>query len=177
MNVLTRKGAAVAACAVIASAGSAAAYAYFTSTGTADGRTTVGSATAWAVTGAAGGVTTPASTGTMLPGTGSSALVYRITNAAASSQSLTTVSVTPASSGGNIIDDATGNPVAGCTATWFSAAAATFKASDGTTTVTLPVTVAASDYVTGTSTVSMSEPGVSQNACQGHFPRMTISVS
>jgi hypothetical protein len=162
--------AAVAAVVLTLAVGSMAAYAYFTSTGTGTGSAATGSATTWTV----GNVGT---SGTMYPGAGTATLTYQVTNAGSGHQAVTGVSVTVASSGGNIINDATGSAVAGCSASWFSAAASTFKASDGTTTVTAPVDLAGSDYITGTSTVTMANVASSQDACQGFSPRLTISVS
>ena len=167
---IKKKAAAVVVVGVAVLGASLAAYAYFTSTGSGTGKADVGSATSWTVGNAS-------TTGTMYPGAGTATLTYRVTNPGTGRQAVTGVSVTVAASGGNIIDDTTGNAVAGCTASWFSAAASTFKASDGTTTVVAPVDLAGGDYITGTSAVTMSNVASSQDACQGHSPRLTISAS
>ena len=152
-----------------------AAYAYFTATGSGNGSAGVGTSTNFTV----GNFS---STGSLYPGDATGAAVsYRITNPSTGHQAVRTVTVGVASgtdSGGNtvVLDSTTGNPVTGCLATWFSAGSSSFKASDGTTTVTLTADVAGSDYITGTTTVLMSNVGSSQDACKNASPRISVTV-
>lgn len=149
--------------------GSLAAYAYFTSTGSGSGSATTGSATNWTV----GNVST---SGTMYPGAGTSTLTYRVTNPGTGQQGVTAVAVTVAADGsGNILEGSTAIP--GCLASWFTPAASTFLASNGTTVVTLPADLAGSDYITGSSAVTLTNAAVAQDACQGRSPKLNISVS
>ena len=76
---------------------------------------------------------------------------------------------------GNILEGSTAIP--GCLASWFTPAASTFLASNGTTVVTLPADLAGSDYITGSSAVTLTNAAVAQDACQGRSPKLNISVS
>jgi hypothetical protein len=167
-------GAAVAALAV--AGGGLAAYAYFTSNGSANGSAGVGTSTAWSVTGF-NGSGLPASTGLLYPGAGSAALAYRITNGSTGHQAVTSVTVAVAADGsGNVLDSTSGTGVSGCLAAWFSPGSTTFKASDGTTTVTLPVDLVGADFITGSTAVTMSNIAASQDACKLASPRLTVTV-
>ncbi|MCU1448883.1 MAG: hypothetical protein JWP02_1053 [Acidimicrobiales bacterium] len=154
-----------------------AAYAYFTATGTANGSAGVGTSTNWSVTGSSGSGL-PASTGTLLPGAGSAALAYRVTNPSTGHQGVNSVTVALATSGLNVVDSSTGTGVSGCLASWFSVGSSTFTASDGTTAVSLasPHDLAGGDYITGSTSVTMTNVGSSQDACKLASPRLSVTV-
>jgi hypothetical protein len=179
VRFLTKKKAAAAVGVVAILGGGLAAYAYFTSSGSANGSAGVGSATNWSVTGF-NGSGSPSSSGTMYPGAGTATLTYRITNAGTGHQAVTSVTVAVATTtvSGNtvIVDNSTGTGVAGCLATWFTGGSSSFLASDGSTAVSLPADLAGSDYITGSTGVTMSNVASSQDTCQGHSPRVTVTV-
>jgi len=176
VRFVSKKKVAAAATVVAVVGGAMAAYAYFTASGSANGSAGVGTSTAWSVTGF-NGSGLPSSTGLLYPGAGSAALTYRITNPSSGHQAVTSVTVSIAADGsGNVLDNATGNAVSGCLASWFSGGSSTFKASDGTTTVTLPVDLAGADFITGSTSVTMSNASASQDACKLASPRLTVTV-
>ena len=171
MRIVTKKRAAAAAALIVLAGGGMAAYAYFTSSGSGTGAGgSVGTSTAFTVNNFS-------ATGSLYPGDATGAAVtYRINNPSTGHQAVQAVTVSVASSGGNIVDDTTGNPVTGCTATWFSASTSTFTASGGGG-VTLTADVAGGDYIVGHTTVTMSNVASTQDACQGKSPRLSVSVS
>jgi hypothetical protein len=174
---ISKKFIVVAVAATTIIAGSMAAYAYFTSSGSANGSASTGTSTAFSVTGA-NGSGLPSSSGTMYPGAGSASLTYRVTNPGTGHQAVSSVTVAVAAdANGNILDSASGTAVSGCLASWFTPAASTFKASDGTTTVTAPVDLAGADYITGTSVVTMANVNASQDSCKLASPRLTVTVA
>src|SRR5581483_6820300 len=96
---ITKKKVAALGVFVLILGGAAAAFAYFTSTGTANGTgDAVGSASSWSVTNVA-------ATGTLYPGAGSSTLTYKITNPSSGHQAINSVTVTvPSGAGGAALD-------------------------------------------------------------------------
>ena len=117
--------------------------------------------------------------GTLLPGTGTSTLTYRITNQSAASQQVTAVAVSvPADGSGNVFDTVTSGYKVGCLAAWFTPdnAGTTFKDNANTAT-TIPKTLLQNGYITGTTSVTMGEPGVNQDACKLVSPRLIVTVS
>jgi hypothetical protein len=151
--------AALCVAAVLALAGGA--YAYFTSTGSGTGSASVGSATSFTVTAAT------ATGGPLYPGSGSQTISYTVTNAGSGAENLSATSASVASSGANITDH--GVAVAGCLASWFTATDSP---------PTLPQDLAGGATSTaGSVTVTMSDSGTSQNACEGASPDITISAS
>jgi hypothetical protein len=140
--------------------GAGAAFAYFTSTGSGTGQASVGSAANWNV------IAGPVS-GTMLPGSGTSTIVFTVKNVGNGNQKDNGDTVAMASSGGNVTQN--GTVVSGCLASWFTPAIGVDNAS-GT------------DFAAGTSqtvtvTVTMTDAAVAQDACQGVTPDVTLSVS
>jgi hypothetical protein len=151
---------------LIAIGSAAAAFAYFTAGGTgvthAD---SVGASSALTVS-----FGTP--TGTMYPGAGSSAVPYTVTNAGAGQQQLTSVTAAVnADASGNIT--VSGTSVAGCKAAWFTASVGT----PALPVVLTPSGSGATASFTGTLTVSMTDSGTNQNACQNQTPDVTVSAS
>jgi hypothetical protein len=148
---------ALTAVAVLAIAG--AAFAYFTSTGSGTGHGTVGTAGAWTVT-------QDTTSGTMYPGSGTSTIGYTVTNSGTGHQNLAgTTTVVAHDALGNVLSN--GTAVSGCLAADF---------------VPVNTSPAAIDLAYGLSTtgsvaVTMTNTGLSQNACQGVTPDITISAS
>ena len=134
-----------------------AAVAFFTSTGT--GQAQVGSAENWTVTpsGATGGP--------MFPGSGTSNIAYTIKNPGSDSRHLGSTSAAVASLNNDITSN--GTEVTGCLASWFAATMHTDPA---------PADVAGGATVDGSVDVTMTDTGVSQDACQGKTPDITISA-
>jgi hypothetical protein len=157
--VQTRKGRLAALGSGVALVAVVGAVAYFTNTGSGTGQATVGTSTPW-------GVTFGATTGTMLPGSGTSTVNYTVTNNGTGNQQLTTTTATVVSDGtGNVTSSGTAVP--GCLASWFSAANSPPAA------VTLPPGGSA----TGSAAITMVESGTNQDPCQGVTPDILVSAS
>lgn len=136
------------------------AYAYFTSSGTGTVTATVGSAASFTVT-----FGTPTG-GPLYPGSGTQNIPYTVTNpSGGGAQNLTTTTTAIASSGADVTS--AGAPVAGCLASWFTA----------TNTAPASGTLAPGGTAGGSVAVTMQNVGVSQNACQGVAPDVTVSAS
>jgi hypothetical protein len=102
----------------------------------------------------------------MYPGAGTATLPYTVTNAGSGNQKLaTTTSSVNADGSGNVTSH--GTSVSGCLATWFTAVNTPPTAAD----------LAAGAHTTGTVAVTMTDAAVSQNACQGVTPDITVSAS
>jgi hypothetical protein len=156
---LTKKRVIATAIAIGALALAGGAFAYFTASGSGTGQATVGSSTPWTVT---FGTTT----GTMYPGAGTATLPYTVTNAGGGNQKLaTTTASVNADGSGNVTNH--GTSVSGCLASWFTAANTPPTAAD----------LAAGAHTTGSVAVTMTDAAVSQNACQGVTPDVTVSAS
>src|SRR5438270_2612627 len=174
VRLFTRKRVAAAAGAVALLGGAISAYAYFTSSGSGTGSGAIGTSTAFTVG-------TFSTSGSLYPGDATGATVsYRITNPSSGHQGVQTVVVAIADDGGspaNILNSA-GTAVAGCRASWFSQGSTTYAASPaaGGGAVTLTADVAGGDYITGTTTLLMSNVGSSQDACKSVSPRVTVTV-
>jgi hypothetical protein len=139
-------------------------YAYFTGEGTGTGSAEVGTASPWDVT----DITTAGPA--LLPNSGTQTVSYTITNASDGQQSLNAVEVTLADDGGNVLNsEAEDAPVEGCLVSWFVV--------DNTGAPTTPASLAGGASVTGSATVTMSDPGVNQNACQGVSPQIIVTAS
>jgi hypothetical protein len=137
------------------------AFAYFTSTGSGTGQATVGTASNWTVTAGS-------PSGTMYPGQGSTTIVFTVQNAGTGNQQDNGDSVAVAHDGsGNVTSHGTAVP--GCLATWFTASKGTDNAQG--------VDFTPSESQTVTVTVTMSDANVSQDACQGVTPDITLSVN
>lgn len=140
--------------------GAGAAFAYFTSSGSGTGQATVGSATTWTVTAGA-------PSGTMLPGSGTTTIVFTVQNASTGNQKDNGDSVAMATSGSDVTSH--GKDVSGCLASWFVPAIGTDNASG--------VDFNASQSETVTVTVTMTDAAANQDSCQGVTPDVTLSVS
>jgi hypothetical protein len=187
----TKKRVAILGVALGALALAVGAYAYLTTNGSGSGNATVISSTAnagkWTV------AVTPDSTDALLPNSGTASLPFSITNASSGNEGLTNVNVSLATSGSGssaVIEDSTGTPVAGCLASWFNVDGTSGSQTDtnapvytssatqnSTTLVTLPDDLASGGVVYGTATITMSDFPVSQDACEGHTPKLTVSAS
>jgi len=160
----------VVATAMALALGGGVAYAYFTAAGSGTGHATVGTSGTW-------DVTASDFAGTMVPGTGSSTMLFTITNtnADSASQSYDTLGATVAHDGsGNITTGATGGtagtPVAGCLASWFTP-------SVGTPSPALGAPVAAGAAGTVTVTVVMPNIATNQDVCKTAVPDITLAVA
>jgi hypothetical protein len=142
-----------------------AAFAYFTSTGSGTGSASVGSAGNWTVT------VNNDTTGKLLPGSGNEKVGYTITNPNKGAQSFTTVTAAVATDGsGNVLDaNNAGAPVVGCQAAWFNADA-------GVTSPLAGTSIPKNGNATGTVTVTMTDSGTNQDACENVDPQITVTV-
>lgn len=156
----TKKRAIVALSAIAALAMAAGAYAYFSSTGSGTSQAKVGNSTAYNVS------VSPATGGPLYPAAGSENLAYTITNPGSGTQNLAATSVSVAhDAGGNVLDH--GSAVTGCSASWFNV------------TDNHPAygEIAGGASKSGSVDVTMSDVNVSQDACQGHSPDITVNAS
>jgi hypothetical protein len=147
----------VALTAVLTLAGGGIAYAWFVSTGTGSGSAIVGSSPSHAFVISAD---TPA--GSVLPGGGPQAFDVSVANTTGQDAGVTIVSISFATSGNDVATDV-GADIPGCLASWFSV----------TPSVTFDAVVPAHSSITASGRalplpdITMSEAGVSQDACQG----------
>lgn len=139
-----------------------AAFAYFTSTGTGSGSASVGTAGTWTVN-----VKNDAS-GNLLPGGGAEKVGYTIINPNKGAQAFTTVTATVGSDGTNVLN-ASGTAVSGCLAAWFTA-------DPGTTTPPAGTSIPHNGTATGSVTVTMTDSGTNQDACENVSPQITVTV-
>jgi hypothetical protein len=139
------------------------AFAYFTSSGSGTGQASTGSATNWGVSAAA------VVGGPLYPGQGSQTITYTVTNNGSGNQALNTAVATVNSGTGGAVTQG-GVVAAGCLASWYNATAA--APSPAFHTSIIPTGTA-----TVVATVTMSDPGVNQNPCQGIAPDITLTVS
>jgi len=140
------KRAAIALAAILTVAGAASAFAYWTETGTGTGEATTGESVAFVIT------TDPA-IGVIAPGNAGQTVDFTVSNPSPGPLTLTNVAVTLA--------DATGTtwvPATGCLITDYSVSVTTAPAYGE---------IAAGVGVTGTVTVTLTNTGVNQDACQG----------
>jgi len=146
---------------ILGTAGIAAAY--FTSTGTGAGYATVGSV-GWGVS------VDSVVGGPLFPGSGSQQVNYTVTNTGSSAASLASVALTIDSFGGYIVDQNTDSAVTGCAASWFTVV-------DDAPNY-LPQSVAKAGTFVDFSTITMPTDNANdQNACQGHFPKFTVTAN
>jgi hypothetical protein len=141
--------------------GAGAAIAYFTSSGSGTGQASVGSATAFTVN-----VASPTG-GPLYPGSGSENLSYTVHNGGSGNQNLAGTSAVVNDDGsGNITSH--GASVAGCKSSWFTAT---------NNPPSLPQNLAGgADSTAGSVDVTMQDPGVNQDACQGKSPDIKVSA-
>jgi streptogramin lyase len=140
-----------------------AALAYFTSTGSGTGSTSVGTASPWGVT------SQPATGGPIYPGGGTANIVYTVTNNGSGDQQLSTITATvDADSNGDITHNGTG--VAGCLASWFTTTV------HQPTNPALPADLTPGQQVTGSVDLTMQDSHTNQDPCQGSTPDITINA-
>ncbi len=153
------------AAAAIIAIGSSSAFAYFSSSGTATGSASVGSATPFVV--AAGGAGT--TSGTIYPGGAGQTLLFTVSNQGSGDQEYTTDIATVVASNKGYVEQS-GKAVQGCLASWFKA---TITTDTGLNTV-----IAAGASKNATVTVTMPTDSTdNQDACQGVNPDVTFAVS
>ena len=163
MRLVTKKRVAAAAALLAIGGGGMAAYAYFTGgSANSTGQAHTGSTSTWSV-----GALTFAG-GPMYPGSGTESATYTITNTGGGNQALTSVTASVNSSGGNITQS--GTPLAGCTASWYTATA-------GAPTPGLNTAIAKNGTATGTVSVVLNESNTNQNACKSATPDVTVTAS
>lgn len=141
--------------------GTIAAYAYFTSQGSGSGAASVGTATPWTVS----GVSTTG--GPLKPASGTETIGYTVTNSSSGQQKLNAVTVSVVNDGsGNVLNSASGDAaVAGCLVSWFSVDNSGAPSA---------ANLAGGGSVTGSATVTMTDSGTSQDACQGVSPKLNV---
>jgi hypothetical protein len=139
-----------------------AAFAYFTAAGTGNAKAAVGNTGTWAIT------QDGLAAGAMYPGQGSSAVIYTITNDGSGNQALTGLQASIPAVSGDVMSG--GKEVVGCLATWFSPAV-------GTPSVAIGSSIAPSGTASVTVTVTMADAGVSQDACAGVSPEVSLAAS
>jgi hypothetical protein len=146
-------------------------FAYFTGgTGSVTGSGNVGTSSAWTVTTSA-----PTWSGTLTalyPGVGAANdteyLNYTVTNNGKGNQSLASVLPTLPKSGNDVTSG--GADVPGCLASWFQVA------SDPSNPA-FPTSLAPGATYSGKIDLTMLDPGVNQDACQGKTPAVLITAS
>jgi hypothetical protein len=158
-----------AAAAVLVAGIGGAAFAFFTSNGSGQGSATVGSATPWTVDNIA--TTGP----DLLPGVGTQTISFKVTNGSEAAQTLNAVHlVIDADVNGDVLDANNANAaVAGCKAVDF------VPVDDNST---LPASLAGSTpgpagVYSGSSTLTLTDSGSSQDACQGVSPAFHVNAS
>jgi hypothetical protein len=149
-----------------------AAVAYFTGgSGSVNGSGSVGASSPW-------GVTTGASTwsGTSLtalyPGATNNTefIPFTVTNNGNGHQSVATIAAALMKDGSGNAETASGTPITGCLASWFTA---TVDAGNPA----LPSNLAPAGTYTGKIDLTMQDSGTNQNACQNAAPAVTITAS
>jgi len=138
---------------------SGVAYAYFTSNGSGTGSASVGTAPSDVFTMASGGPSTA-----LVPGGGGQPFDVTVQNTSADAEHLGTISMWVMLFGdsGDAADSA-GNDIPGCSASWFTVTGSVLVDD----TVAAGSTVSLSDLAIVPPTITMTETGTNQNACQG----------
>jgi hypothetical protein len=172
-RIAKRRVAIIGATVAIALAGGGAAFAYFTSTGSGTGNGTVGTAGTWTVA-------ETSTSGTIYPGaTPGSTLTFTVTNSGSGAQDITSLaavvddSTTPP---GNIEVGPTPTPsaVASCAADWFTAA---ITSPTPLPSAAAPISLAPGASETVIVSVTMSDPDLNQDACEGQLPDIQLNVN
>jgi hypothetical protein len=139
-----------------------AAFAYFTSAGTGNANAAVGNTGTWGILQEG-----PAS-GPMYPGQGSSTVTYTITNDGSGNQALTGLQASIPAVDADVLSGS--KEVVGCLAAWFSPTV-------GTPSVAIGSSIAPGNTASVTVTVTMTDAGVSQDACAGVSPEVSLAAS
>jgi hypothetical protein len=143
-----------------------AAFAYFTAPGTGTAAAAVGDTGTWGI------VQNNQATGLMYPGAGSSTITYTITNLGSGNQALESndlaASVYSEPNSGDV--ESNGSDVAGCLAIWFTPVV-------GTPTTAYGTSIAPNTKESVDVTVTMKDAGVSQDACEGVSPMVSLAAS
>jgi hypothetical protein len=174
-----------AAAAVVLGSGGAA-FAYYTSSGSGTGSATAGSAgtSDWGVTQlSSAGTLYPVAPDTKLDATNSATITFTVKNNGHGYEGFNGSDVTAAlastGSGGagdaeTATTDSSGHTtfadISGCSAGWFTATVPPSQSAFGTS-------IAPGGTVTVTVTVSMTDSGTSQDACEGHTPAVNLAIS
>jgi hypothetical protein len=160
MRRILRKRTAVAVSVVAMLAVAGAAFAYFSSTGSGTGSAHVGSSTAFTV------AVSPGTGGPLYPGAGSESLAYTITNPSTGGQNLSATAV-------SMVNDGSGNIVSG------GAAVSGCKVADFHPVDVPPAygNMLGGSTKSGSVTVTMSDSGFNQDACQGKTPDVKVDAS
>ncbi len=146
----------IALAAIFTLAGTGAAFAYWTASGTGVGEATTGTSTAFTVTGAD-------AVGELLPGGDGQTVEFTVTNPGASAQTLNLVTVQLADAAG-----VAWVPADGCLIGDFTAAV---------TTAPTYGSIAAAGTLTGTVTVTLADTEADQNACKGETVPLYFTAS
>ena len=143
--------------AVLTLAGGGMAYAWFVSTGTGSGLAIVGSSPSHAFV-----ISADIPAGPVLPGSGPQAFDVIVANTTSQDAAVTVVSISLATSGNDVATDV-GADIPGCLASWFTVTpSVTFDAM-----VPAHSTITAIGRAVPLPDITMSEAGMSQDACQG----------
>jgi len=144
-----------------------AAFAYFTSSGTGTAQGAVGTASTWSVA-------QTGESGTIYPGSGQDVLTFTVTNNSAGAQAIETGHLSAA-----IVNDGAtppnieqnGTPLVGCQSGWFNVV------SVGAPSVGYGQSIAHNGTTTVAVTVSLSDSGTNQDACELATPDVSLSVT
>jgi hypothetical protein len=159
-----RRIAIAAAAAAVVLAGGSAAYAYFTSTGSGTGNATVGTAGTWEVTPG-----TP-SGGPLYPGSGSETIQFTVKNTGSGDEEFSSaLPSVPVYDSTTDAETSAGADILNCTASWFDATV--------TSDPDLNTEVGAGDSVSVVVTVTLSDSGTDQDACENAAPAVSLSIS
>lgn len=161
--------AAVALVAVLAVSGIAVAY-FTGGSGSVTGSGTVGSASALGVT--TGTPTWSGSLTALYPGATNNTqlLPFTVTNGGNGHQSVTTITAALLKDASGNAETASGTPITGCLASWFTATVDTGNPA-------LPSNLAPAGTYAGKIDLTMQDSGTNQNACQNAAPGVTITAS
>ncbi len=159
----------VAFVAVLAVSGIAVAY-FTGGSGSVTGSGTVGASSALSVT--TGTPTWSGSLTALYPGATNNTqfLPFTVTNNGNGHQSVTTIAVALLKDGSGNAETASGTPITGCLASWFTVAV------DGGNPA-LPSNLAPGGTYTGKVDLTMQDSGTNQNQCQNAAPAVTITAS
>jgi hypothetical protein len=145
--------------------------AYFTGgSGSVNGSGSVGASSTWGVT--TGASTWSGSLTALYPGASNNTefVPFTVTNNGNGHQSVATVTATVMKDGSGNAETASGTPITGCLASWFTA---TVDAGNPA----LPANLAPGGTYTGKVDLTMQDSGTNQNSCQNAAPAVTIQAS
>jgi hypothetical protein len=166
---LKRKIAAAGAVAAIV-VGAGVSYAYFTSTGSGSGSATTGSSTNLTIAqDAFGNGVGQQPAVTLYPGTGIQGINFTVSNPGAGHEYVNTVTASVAANAGNALNASDSTPIPGCLASWY-------QVNNPTQTVGQDIAGGSSyDFTGGSLSVQLTNPNVSQDACQGKTVKLSFT--